>query len=142
MRAPSVRPALAFALAAAAATHLLAQNPPVKDSRTFESGIEITSVTTTVTDREGHPLTGLPRDVFEVYEDGVRQTITQFTNERVPIGQPMEFYRALKDRGKTTELVFYPREGHGFTEYYHQVDRMKREYEWISRYTLGASLLP
>jgi dipeptidyl aminopeptidase/acylaminoacyl peptidase len=63
-------------------------------------------------------------------------------DERVPIGQPMEFYRALKDRGKTTELVFYPREGHGFTEYYHQVDRMKREYEWIARYTLGAKAVP
>lgn len=59
-------------------------------------------------------------------------------DERVPIGQPMEFYRALKDRGKTAELVFYPREGHGFTEYYHQVDRMKREYAWITKYTLGA----
>jgi dipeptidyl aminopeptidase/acylaminoacyl peptidase len=63
------------------------------------------------------------------------------SDERVPIGQPMEFYRALKDRGKTTELVFYPREGHGFTEYYHQMDRMKREYEWISRYTIGTNLL-
>jgi dipeptidyl aminopeptidase/acylaminoacyl peptidase len=58
-------------------------------------------------------------------------------DERVPIGQPMEFYRALKDRGKTVELVFYPREGHGFGEYYHQLDRMKREYEWIAKYTLG-----
>jgi len=59
------------------------------------------------------------------------------SDERVPIGQPMEFYRALKDRGKTAELVFYPREGHGFSEYYHQMDRMQREYEWISRFTLG-----
>jgi dipeptidyl aminopeptidase/acylaminoacyl peptidase len=58
-------------------------------------------------------------------------------DERVPIGQPMEFYRALKDRGKTVELVFYPREGHGFSEYYHQLDRMKRQYEWITKYTLG-----
>jgi len=62
-------------------------------------------------------------------------------DERVPIGQPMEFYRALRNRGKTTELVFYPREGHGLQEYYHQMDRMKREYEWISRYTLGAKAL-
>jgi dipeptidyl aminopeptidase/acylaminoacyl peptidase len=58
-------------------------------------------------------------------------------DDRVPIGQPMEFYRALKDRGKTVELVFYPREGHGFSEYYHQLDRMKRQYEWITKYTLG-----
>ncbi len=86
MRAPSLRPALAFALAAAAATHLLAQNPTVNDSRTFESGVEITSVTATVTDRAGHPLAGLPGEAFDVYEDGVRQTITQFTNDRVPIG--------------------------------------------------------
>ena len=59
-------------------------------------------------------------------------------DERVPIGQPMEFYRALKDRGKTTELVFYPREGHGLSEWYHQLDRMKREYEWMARFTLGS----
>ncbi|MFN9795709.1 MAG: prolyl oligopeptidase family serine peptidase [Gemmatimonas sp.] len=60
-------------------------------------------------------------------------------DERVPIGQPMEFYRALKDRGKTVELVFYPREGHGLGEYYHQLDRMKREYEWMAKHTLGAA---
>ena len=64
------------------------------------------------------------------------------SDERVPIGQPMEFYRALKNRGKTVELVFYPREGHGFTEYYHQIDRMKREYDWIAKYTLGAKVVP
>jgi dipeptidyl aminopeptidase/acylaminoacyl peptidase len=58
-------------------------------------------------------------------------------DERVPIGQPMEYFRALKDRGKTVQLVFYPREGHGFQEYYHQLDRMRREYEWIAKYTLG-----
>jgi VWFA-related protein len=73
-------------LAAAAAVRLLAQNPPIKDNRTFESGIEITSITATVLDREGHPVTGLAREAFEVYEDGVRQTVTQFTSERVPIG--------------------------------------------------------
>lgn len=64
------------------------------------------------------------------------------SDERVPIGQPMEFYRALKDRGKKAELVFYPREGHGFAEYYHQMDRMKREYEWIAQHTLRQKALP
>ena len=61
------------------------------------------------------------------------------SDERVPIGQPMELYRALKDRGKTTELVFYPREPHGFSEYYHQRDRMQRIYDWVTKYTLGES---
>jgi len=48
----------------------------------------------------------------------------------------MEFFRALKDRGKTVELVFYPREGHGFTEYYHQMEKVRREFEWINKYVL------
>src|SRR5262249_55430865 len=42
--------------------------------------------TATVTDKDGHPVLGLTRDAFEVYEDGVKQTITQFTSGRVPIG--------------------------------------------------------
>jgi dipeptidyl aminopeptidase/acylaminoacyl peptidase len=58
---------------------------------------------------------------------------------RVPTGQSMEMYRALRDRGVPVQLVFYPREGHGFTEYYHQLDKMRREYDWITKYTLGAA---
>jgi dipeptidyl aminopeptidase/acylaminoacyl peptidase len=59
------------------------------------------------------------------------------SDERVPIGQAQELFRGLKDRGKPTELVLYPREGHGITEYYHQKDRLTRIQEWITRYTLG-----
>jgi len=80
------RPALACLLAGIVAARLLAQQPAVSDNRTFQSGVEITSITATVTDHDGHPITGLSREKFEVYEDGVLQTITQFTNERVPIG--------------------------------------------------------
>ena len=58
-------------------------------------------------------------------------------DQRVPVGQAMEYFRALKDRGKTVQLVFYPREGHGLGEYYHQIDKVKREYDWIAKYTLG-----
>src|SRR5690606_40355633 len=58
-------------------------------------------------------------------------------DERVPTGQAYEMYRALKDRGRITELVFYPREGHGISEYYHQKDRLERIHQWITRYTLG-----
>jgi len=62
-------------------------------------------------------------------------------DERVPIGQPMEYFRHLKDRGKTVELVFYPREGHGLGEYYHQIDKMKREFDWIARFTTQPKVL-
>jgi len=60
--------------------------PPVRDTRTFTSGVELTSLTATVTDKEGHLITGLPREAFEIYEDGEKQTVAAFTNERVPIG--------------------------------------------------------
>ena len=59
-------------------------------------------------------------------------------DQRVPVGQAMEYFRALKDRGKTVQLVFYPREGHGLGEYYHQIDKMQRELDWMTKYTLGA----
>jgi Ca-activated chloride channel family protein len=94
VRAPALRsagllPALGGWAALAAAT-LIAQNPPpgsiLRDNRLFRSGIEITSITATVTDHDGHLVTGLEREAFDVYEDGVLQTITQFTHERVPIG--------------------------------------------------------
>jgi dipeptidyl aminopeptidase/acylaminoacyl peptidase len=59
------------------------------------------------------------------------------SDERVPTGQAYELFRGLKDRGKTTELVFYPREGHGIAEYYHVKDRLTRIHAWVTRYTLG-----
>jgi Ca-activated chloride channel family protein len=85
MAAPATR--LAVTLAFLAGTAAPAQTPPpITDQRLFQSGIEVTSITATVTDREGRLVTGLARDAFEVYEDGVPQTITQFTRERVPVG--------------------------------------------------------
>src|SRR4030095_2557349 len=60
--------------------------PPIRSDRPLQSGIEIISITATVTDKEGRLITGLGREAFAVFEDGVSQTITQFTNERVPVG--------------------------------------------------------
>jgi len=70
----------------AAPAPIARNQPPLRDNRLFKSGIEITSITATVTDRDGHLITGLGREAFDVYEDGTLQTITQFTHERVPIG--------------------------------------------------------
>jgi dipeptidyl aminopeptidase/acylaminoacyl peptidase len=61
------------------------------------------------------------------------------SDQRVPVGQSMEYYRAIRDRGKPVQLVFYPREGHGLGEYYHQLDKMQRESDWINKYTLGTA---
>lgn len=51
----------------------------------FRSGVDLVSVTATVVDQDGQLVTGLPREAFEIYEDGERQTVAQFTNERVPV---------------------------------------------------------
>jgi Ca-activated chloride channel family protein len=74
-------------LAALVAGLILAgQAAQVRDPQRFQGGIELTSITATVVDKDGQPVTGLPREAFEVFEDNERQTITQFTSERVPIG--------------------------------------------------------
>ncbi len=56
---------------------------------------------------------------------------------RVPIGQATEYYRAIKERGKTVQLVIYPRAGHGLSEWYHIIDRLNRQYDWFVKYTLN-----
>src|SRR5436189_5788544 len=73
-----------FGVVAASAT--LAAQPPFRAERPFRTGIEVTSITATVTGGEGHLVVDLPREAFEVFEDGDRQPITQFTRERVPVG--------------------------------------------------------
>jgi Ca-activated chloride channel family protein len=51
----------------------------------FKSAIDLTTVTATVLNKDCALVSGLDRDAFEVFEDGEPQTITQFTNERVPV---------------------------------------------------------
>ena len=57
-----------------------------RDQRVLRSGVDVVMVTATVVDSNGRLVTDLPREAFEIYEDGDQQTVTQFTNERVPIG--------------------------------------------------------
>jgi Ca-activated chloride channel homolog len=57
-----------------------------RSDRVLRSGVDAVAVTATVFDPDGRLVQGLAVDAFEVYEDGERQTITQFTNERVPVG--------------------------------------------------------
>ena len=61
-------PAIGLWAALAAATAIAQNQPPLRDNRRFQSGIEVTSITATVTDRDGHLITGLGREAFEIYE--------------------------------------------------------------------------
>jgi Ca-activated chloride channel family protein len=78
---------LSIAFAALTSVGLLAQSSqPLRDQRLFRSGIELTSISATVTDRDGRLIPDVAREAFEVYEDGQLQTISQFSHERVPVG--------------------------------------------------------
>jgi Ca-activated chloride channel family protein len=77
----------------------------------FRSGVETIHVTVTVTDNNGRLITGLTKDDFEVFEDGQRVPVTQFSDKRVPVslgllldisdsmfGQPIVDARGALDR--------------------------------------------
>ena len=51
-----------------------------------------------------------------------------------PLPQATEFYNALVEAGCETELVVYPREGHGWTEREHLIDSWNRTRDWLDRH--------
>ena len=55
----------------------------------------------------------------------------------VPLSQGQEMYRALADAGVETELVVYPREGHGWSEREHLLDGAQRMRNWFDRHLGG-----
>lgn len=52
----------------------------------------------------------------------------------VPVNQAYAFYRALCERNVPTELVIYPREGHGLSERDHLRDYQQRLLAWFEKY--------
>ena len=53
----------------------------------------------------------------------------------VPLSQGQELYQALAAEGVDTELVVYPREGHGWRERAHVLDGIERMRAWLDRHT-------
>jgi dipeptidyl aminopeptidase/acylaminoacyl peptidase len=51
-----------------------------------------------------------------------------------PLGQGQELYAGLVERGVESELVVYPREGHGLREDSHRRDFWRRAVAWFDRY--------
>lgn len=75
-----------LAALAAGLAGLLSADILAHQAQPLRSRVELTVVTATVRDAEGRLASGLSRDAFEIFEDGVPVAITQFTNERVPVG--------------------------------------------------------
>jgi Ca-activated chloride channel family protein len=80
-------------------------------AQSFRARIDVVQVTVTVVSADGRLITGLVKDDFQIFEDGVEQAITQFTDARVPVslgllldasdsmrGGPVKDARAALDR--------------------------------------------
>jgi dipeptidyl aminopeptidase/acylaminoacyl peptidase len=51
-----------------------------------------------------------------------------------PVGQAVEFYRALRQHGVPAEVVLYPQEGHGVGEFPAILDLATRTVAWFERF--------
>ena len=65
--------------------------------------------------------------------------ITAENDQRVPMTQVEEWFRALKHYGATTELLVFPRDNHslGSGEPKHIIARMNWQTYWLKRYLDG-----
>jgi len=55
-------------------------------------------------------------------------------DERVPVEQAIEFFRAVQTTGTPVELYIYPGEGHGTIMPNHQLDKLRKTESWFRRY--------
>jgi dipeptidyl aminopeptidase/acylaminoacyl peptidase len=59
-------------------------------------------------------------------------------DNKVPVGQAIEFYNGLRARGITVEAALYPGEGHGLTDRRHKVDALNRIAAWFETHLAPA----
>jgi VWFA-related protein len=76
---------VAIVLAAGTVLGAWQEQTPKGDGFKFRTGVELINVAVTVTDNSGRFVPDLRRDDFVVYEDEVRQDVTHFSAERVPV---------------------------------------------------------
>ena len=85
MRKRLLRPPALLAAAAPALLAVASLAAQEQDGFVFRSGVELINVNATVSDSSGRFVSGLRKEDFSVYEDGVRQEVSHFSNERVPV---------------------------------------------------------
>lgn len=82
----TTRSPLALALVAALALPALAQTPrPTPRPPVFGAEIEVINLNVSITDARGQYVSGLNREDFAVFEDGIKQDLSIFAHENLPI---------------------------------------------------------
>ncbi len=74
-----------LAIVVGTAAHLAAQDPLQQPSPAFKSSTSLVALNVSVTDTNKQYASGLGRDDFEVYEDGVKQDVEFFAATEVPL---------------------------------------------------------
>jgi dipeptidyl aminopeptidase/acylaminoacyl peptidase len=96
-------------------------------------------------------LLGDPEKDRKVYEDDsplkyIRNEkapllVLQGENDpRVPKEEAEQVVEILKQEGRTVDVHYYPKEGHGFAKREDQIDALKRTTDWFDKYLKQASL--
>jgi Ca-activated chloride channel family protein len=82
-----LRPLAVLVAAAALAVVPAAAQAPRTTPRppVFEAGIEVINLNVSITDARGQYVTGLKKEDFAVFEDGVKQELSIFAHENLPI---------------------------------------------------------
>ena len=125
---------------------------PTRDQR-FKASVAISPVTDWWSERYdgslgawvGDFLGGEPHDVPEEYTGRspvlhaasvtTPVLLTSGRHDRAtPVGQAVEFYRALREQGVPSEVVVYPQEGHGVGELPAILDLATRMVAWFERF--------
>ncbi len=76
--------------------------------------------------------------IFQIHKAKTPTLILVGENDkRVPMPQSVEMYRGLKANGVPTELVVFPRSGHGPRELRHRLYKMNKEFQWLEKYIRG-----
>ena len=76
--------------------------------------------------------------IFYVHQAKTPTLIMYGENDRrVPLPQGYEMYRGLMANGVPTELVIFPRAGHGPRELRHRLYKMNKEFQWLEKYIMG-----
>ncbi|MGZ8603056.1 MAG: alpha/beta hydrolase family protein, partial [Actinomycetota bacterium] len=125
---------------------------PTRDQR-FRASVSISPVTDWWSERfdsslgawVGDFLGGQPHEVPEEYSGrspvlhaaSVTTPVLLTSGRRdraTPVGQAVEFYRALREHGVPAEVVLYPQEGHGVGEFPAILDLATRTVAWFERF--------
>jgi dipeptidyl aminopeptidase/acylaminoacyl peptidase len=130
---------------------------PTQDHR-FKAAVAISPVTDWWSERfdsslgawVGDFLGGQPEEVPQEYTE--RSPVLQAANcttpvlltagrhdRATPVGQAVEFYRALREHGVPTEVVKYPEEGHGVSNFPSVLDQATRMVGWFERFLPGGT---